>query len=99
RALPPEIPVDEEEVCETLETRNEEISAKLESELERLGAGYVELRRVAWQNFKFNNVAGARSDGWNSRIVFRSDAQARGRRSCAAPFSRSRAGSLFFLVF
>jgi hypothetical protein len=60
RALPPEIPVDEEQVFETLESRNEEIGAKLESELERLGSRYVELRRVAWQNFKFNNVAGAR---------------------------------------
>jgi len=60
RALPPEIPVDEKKVSQTLETRNEEIGARLESELERLGSRYVELRRVAWQNFKFNNVAGAR---------------------------------------
>jgi len=60
RALPPRIPVDKEEVLETLETRNQEIGAKLESELERLGSRYVELRRIAWRNFKFNNVAGAR---------------------------------------
>ena len=60
RALPPEIPVDDEERFQTRDTRDEEVGAKLESELERLGARYVELRRVAWQNFKFNNVAGAR---------------------------------------
>jgi hypothetical protein len=60
RALPPRIPVDKEEILETLETRDQEIGAKLESELERLGSRYVELRRIAWRNFKFNNVAGAR---------------------------------------
>jgi hypothetical protein len=60
RALPPAIPVDEEDILETFESRNEEIGAKLELELERLGSRYAELRRIAWRNFKFNNVAGAR---------------------------------------
>jgi Predicted pPIWI-associating nuclease len=60
RSLPPAIPVDEEDLLENLESRREEIGTKLEHELERMGSLYVDLRRIAWSNFRSNNVAGAR---------------------------------------
>ena len=59
-SIPPSIPIDETDGGYSVQYHGEEIGAKLEQELGRLGKHYIDLRRAAWRNFKDESIAGAR---------------------------------------